>query len=188
MSLINEYRKMRAILESAERPDMTLEKLPYKKDELDPVLSSQSLDIHYGKLAKTYVERWNANEGDPDFNYGGARLHNIYFPQFRAPKSGNKPTGRSAEIIDAKYGGFVEFQQAVAQEAMGIQGSGWLYMDPKGELHVIKNHQYRDSMKIVLLIDWWEHAWFVDYQSDKKKYLQNIWRIINWDVINQRLV
>jgi len=61
-------------------------------------------------------------------------------------------------------------------------------MDNRGEIRVIKNHEYKDNMKIVLLIDWWEHAWFLDYQSDKKKYLQNIWRIIDWDVINQRLV
>ncbi len=68
---------------------------------------------------------------------------------------------------------------------MAIQGSGWVYLSTKGEIKTIPNHQVRTD--IALLIDWWEHAWSLDYQSDKERYLDNIWRIINWDVINERL-
>jgi Fe-Mn family superoxide dismutase len=68
---------------------------------------------------------------------------------------------------------------------MTIQGSGWIYMSRSGEIKIIKNHQIKKD--IALLIDWWEHAWALDYQSDKKSYLENIWRIINWDIVNTRL-
>jgi Fe-Mn family superoxide dismutase len=68
---------------------------------------------------------------------------------------------------------------------MAIQGSGWLYLSTQGEIKTIPNHQVRTD--IALLVDWWEHAWALDYQSDKQRYLDNIWRIINWDVINDRL-
>lgn len=188
MPIIDEFQKMRKILEAADRSTLTQDKLRYSRDALDPVLSKSTLDVHYGKLAKAYVDRFNSGEGDSDFNYGGARLHNIYFAQFREPKGGNKPTGRIAEIIDEHYGSYNAFQEEFAKQAMAVQGSGWLYLDPKGGIQYIKNHSYRDSMKIVLLVDWWEHSWFLDYQSDKKKYLQNLWRIIDWDAINQRLV
>jgi len=68
---------------------------------------------------------------------------------------------------------------------MSIQGSGWVYLSYSGKLKTIKNHQIKND--ILLLIDWWEHAWALDYQADKVKYLKNIWRIINWSVINNRL-
>jgi Fe-Mn family superoxide dismutase len=188
MSLITEYRKLSQIIEESERAPLAQDSLRYKRTDLDPVLSQATLDVHFGKLAKAYVDRFNKGEGDANFNYGGARLHNIYFSQFSEPKSGNKPSGKSLEIINDKYESFADFQEEMTAAAMGIQGSGWLYMDNRGEIRVIKNHEYKDNMKIVLLIDWWEHAWFLDYQSDKKKYLQNLWRIIDWDAINQRLV
>jgi Fe-Mn family superoxide dismutase len=69
--------------------------------------------------------------------------------------------------------------------AMSIQGSGWVYLSKKGEIKTITNHQIKND--IALLIDWWEHAWALDYEHDKAKYLNNIWRIINWDVVNSRL-
>ena len=68
---------------------------------------------------------------------------------------------------------------------MTIQGSGWVYLARNGKIKTITNHAIRQD--IILLIDWWEHAWALDYQANKRKYLKNIWRIINWSVINDRL-
>jgi Fe-Mn family superoxide dismutase len=68
---------------------------------------------------------------------------------------------------------------------MGIQGSGWVYLADNGKIKTIVNHEIRQD--IILLIDWWEHAWALDYQSDKKKYLQNQWKIINWNLISSRI-
>jgi len=168
-----------------DKQTLSLNKLPYKTTDLEPVKSKETLDYHYAHLARGYVDRYNKGEGDPDFNEAGAYLHNLYFPQFMPPKSGNKPSGACATLIDSKFGSFKELQDEMKTVAMGIQGSGWVYLSRSGEIKTIKNHQIKRD--IALLIDWWEHAWALDYQSDKAQYLKNIWRIINWDVVNQRL-
>lgn len=161
--------------------------LLYKKDQLAPVLSKDTIDYHYGKLYKTYVDRFNSNEGDPKFNEAGAFLHKLYFEQFTAPKSNNKPSGKSAEFLEEHFSGtgLDELKEVFEQEAMKIQGSGWVYWAKNGQVKTIKNHAIKND--IILLIDWWEHAWALDYQADKAKYLKNIWKIIDWDVISQRL-
>ena len=69
---------------------------------------------------------------------------------------------------------------------MKIQGSGWVYLSTSGKIRVIRNHEVRPD--ILLLIDWWEHAWALDYQSDKGKYFDNIWKIINWGVIKRKVL
>ncbi len=133
------------------------------------------------------IKFYNKGEGDPDFNYGGAILHNIFFANLTPPRAANKPEGISKSIIDDVYGNFDKFKEAVEKEFMAAQGSNWIYMDTTGKLHTIHNHEYKKEMKIALLIDAWEHAWALDYQQDKAKYLQNIWRIINWEVVDIRL-
>lgn len=162
-------------------------RLAFGKDELEPVMSKATLDYHYDGLAAKYFERYNKGEGDLSFNYGGAMLHNLFFTNLRPAKAGNKPQGTVAELINSKYENFEKFKDAVEKQAMAIQGSGWVYMDPDGKLHTIPNHEYKKTMKIVLLIDWWEHAWALDYQQNKAKYLENIWRIIDWEIVNDRV-
>jgi superoxide dismutase, Fe-Mn family len=159
--------------------------LPYGVKDLDPVMSKETLDYHFEHLAKGYAKRYNAGEGNADFNRAGSFLHNKFFPQFRSPKVGNRPKGAVAELIETNFKTFEDFQEAVKEAAMKIQGSGWVYLSTGGEIKTIKNHAVRTD--IALLIDWWEHAWALDYQSDKERYLQNIWRIIDWSVINERL-
>jgi Fe-Mn family superoxide dismutase len=184
----NEFRKYVMIVEGT-KETLSLNRLPYKRTELEPVMSEATLDYHYGKLAKAYVDRFNAGEGDPKFNKNGADLHNIFFPQLRPPKAGNKPAGNISDLINRNFKSFDAFKEEVVKEAMGIQGSGWIFLDRNGKLQTIPNHSITGNTdRIVLLIDWWEHAWALDYQSDKKKYLENFWRIINWEFVNQRLV
>lgn len=175
------------LVESKEQ-SLIQEKLPYKRQDLDPVMSKQTLDYHYGKLASAYVERYNKGEGDLNFNYGGAVLHNLFFPQLQPPKAKNLPHGSSLELIERKYDTFEKFKQEVTKTAMAIQGSGWVYMEPSGSLKVIPNHEYKTSMKIALIIDWWEHSYVLDYLNDKEAYINNIWKIINWSVINDRII
>ena len=155
-------------------------KLPYDRTDLVPVMSKDTLDYHYGKLYKGYVDRANEGKGG-DFQIAGAYLHGLYFPQFKKPSGSNKPTCASAELI----GDFDKFKKEFTGEAMGIQGSGWIYMDTSGAIKTIKNHKVVKN--IALLVDWWEHAWALDYQADKSKYLLNTWKIINWDIINDRI-
>jgi Fe-Mn family superoxide dismutase len=171
--------------EAKQLKDLVQTPLPYGRNELGKSKSKASLDYHYGQLYRGYVDRYNAGEGDPDFNEAGAFLHDIYFTQFRAPKGSNLPTGKSLALIEEKFESFDRFKKELETQAMKIQGSGWIYLSWKGEIKTIKNHEIRKD--IALLIDWWEHAWALDYQADKKAYLNNLWKIINWDTINQRI-
>ena len=180
------YRDMIVLAEAA-RESLVLEKLPVNPAALDPVMSEETIDYHYGNLAAGYVKRYNDREGDDNFNYGGAKLHNLFFPQLQEPSPGNKPSGISAEVINKKWEKFQNFQDAFAVEFMKAQGSNWFYMDSRGDIHTIHNHEYRKGMDIALIIDGWEHSWALDYQFNKQKYLDNIWKIINWDVVNIRL-
>lgn len=163
---------------------LVTEKLPYSHTDLQPVLSKETLDYHYDSLAKGYAKRYNDNEGDKDFNYAGYFLHEIYFSQFHKPQESGTPNGPVLNLIQRKYGYWRDFKEQFKDEALKIQGSGWIYMDYNGNIKTIENHEVRDD--ILILVDWWEHAWALDYQADKKKYLENIWKIMNWSHINTR--
>ena len=173
--------------EGATKPikDLTQTPLPYKKDELEPAISEETIRYHYGKLYKGYVDRYNDGEGDPDFNEAGAYLHDKYFTQFCSPKSNNRPTGKSLELIEKRFKSFEEFKEEFEKTALDIQGSGWCYLSVYGDLRTIKNHEIKQGITVIL--DMWEHAWALDYQADKKSYINNFWKIIDWDIINQRL-
>ena len=173
------------LLEATTRPaKLETTPLPYGLKDLDPVLSENNLVYHFEHLAKNYAKRYNAGEGDPDFNRAGSFLHNKFFPQLQAPKGSNRPKGAAAQLIEEKFKTYEDFQAALKEQAMKIQGSGWIYLSTAGEIKTIKNHAVRTD--IALLIDWWEHA-MSDYQWDKERYLNNIWKIIDWAVINERL-
>lgn len=179
-----EFRNL--IVEVEEHKEkLILEKLPYDRSDLSPVLSKESIDIHYGMLAKKYVERFNKSEGNLNFNQAGAVLHNILFAQFQPPSSANKPFGASLEFINKHFKNFESFKEHLTDIAMKIQGSGWVYVSRNGSIKTITNHKIQSD--IILLIDWWEHAWFTDYGPDKQKYINNLWRIIDWAVINDRI-
>lgn len=156
--------------------------LPYARDALEPVKSEATIDYHYGTLYKGYVDRYNRSEGDADFNEAGAFLHNIYFAQFKEPEGVNRPYDGILLFIEKHYKTYDLFKEQVESVAMKIQGSGWVYLARDGSIKTIRNHEVRND--IVLLIDFWEHAWSLDYQADKKSYLKNIYRIIDWRIIN----
>lgn len=175
---------IRNVLLEGKPTNLEIKSLPYDANDLAPAISEDTINYHYGKLAKGYAERYNNNEGDAGFNEAGAFLHNILFQQYQAPVGSNKPTGGILEFIVEHYKAFDNFKEAFANEAMKIQGSGWVYLAEDGKIKTIVNHEIKKD--IVVLVDWWEHAWALDYQHDKKKYLENQWKIINWDHINVR--
>jgi Fe-Mn family superoxide dismutase len=180
-----ELRQAINLVEAANKEKLEQIKLPYARDKLAPVLSLAAVNYHYGKLYKTYVDRFNKGEGDSSFNEAGAFLHKIYFAQLEPPSTGNKPHGTSKALIERRWTSFERFKEQFALEAMKIQGSGWVYMTRGGEIKTIRNHAIRKD--IALLIDWWEHAWALDYSSNKQKYLDNMWRSINWEYVNRRI-
>jgi Fe-Mn family superoxide dismutase len=182
---MNEIRNLIALVEAKDKKKLELLPLPYSRNDLEPVLSKDTINYHYGDLARGYVERYNKKEGDPKFNEAGAFLHNILFAQFTEPKPKNEPRNLSLAIINRRFKSFENFKTEFAKEAMKIQGSGWIYLSKSGSIKTIVNHEIRKD--ILLLIDWWEHAWALDYQANKAKYLENMWKIIDWDIINTRL-
>jgi Fe-Mn family superoxide dismutase len=159
--------------------------LPYTHKALDPVMSAATIEYHYEHLAKGYAKRYNAGEGNATFNRAGSFLHNKFFPQLRAPKGANRPKGAVLELIETNFKTYEDFKDEFKKVAMAIQGSGWAYLSTQGTIKTIPNHQVRTD--ICVLVDLWEHAWALDYQWDKEKYLDNIWKIINWEVCNERL-
>lgn len=178
-------REYISIIEASNRPK-TLEvaALPYELNALSPVLSNKNLEDHYGVLYKNYVKRFNENEGDRDFNRAGAFLHERFFSQLQKPSPSNHPKNSVAELIEQKFKTFDDFKINFTEEALKIQGSGWCYLSTGGEIKTIKNHAVRTD--IAFLCDMWEHS-FSDYGPDKEKYIDSFWRVINWEIVNQRI-
>ena len=178
-------RKHINIVEASTRPaKLETTPLPYGVDDLDPVMSESTINYHFEHLAKGYAKRYNAGEGNANFNRAGSFLHNKFFPQLRAPKGANRPKGAVLELIESNFKTYEDFKDAFKKVAMAVQGSGWVYLSTSGTIKTIPNHQVRTD--ICVLIDWWEHAWS-DYQWEKEKYLDNMWKIINWDVCSERI-
>ena len=174
------------LVEASTRPaKLETAPLPFGAKDLEPVMSAKTIDYHFEHLAKGYAKRYNAGEGNADFNRAGSFLHDKFFAQLRSPRTANKPKGAVLALIEEKFKTFDDFKQQFKEAAMKIQGSGWVYLSTSGDIKTIANHAVRTD--IALLIDWWEHAWALDYQSDKEKYLDNMWRIVNWDIVNERL-
>ena len=181
--------KLEHITESKKNRESKLEvvKLPFKMKDLSPVLSEANIDYHYNVLTKAYVRRYNDGEGDADFNYGGAKLHNMFWLQLQAPRPGNKPTGEIKTLIESKHKTFDAFKKELIRSAMTIQGSGRVYDAKNGNIKTTPNQSYKTD--ILMPVDMWEHS-FSDYvpaKDAKKKYIEGMMRIINWESINLRL-
>lgn len=186
--------------------------LPYAKDALAPVISGTTIDYHYGKHLQTYVNNLNALvpgtpfEGKsveeivstaPDgaiFNNAGQILnHTLYFQQFTPNPSRQEPEGKLAEAIRKNFGNFENFKDEMTQAASTLFGSGWawLAMDKDGKLVIVKeangSNPLRHGMKPLLGFDVWEHAYYLDYQNRKTDHIANLWKIIDWQVVEQRM-
>lgn len=174
------------LIEATTRPaKLETTPLPYGIKDLEPVMSRATLDYHYEHLARGYAKRYNAGEGNANFNRAGSFLHNKFFPQLRAPKAANRPRGAALALIETHFKTWEDFQEQFTQEAMKIQGSGWIYLSTTGAIKTIANHAVRTD--ICMLVDWWEHSYVLDHLWDKKSYIRDFWRIVNWDVVNERL-
>lgn len=158
-------------------------KLSAASDEFEPIVSEETMWIHYHTLYKNYVK--NALAGEGEFQVAGAKLHTLFFEQFKLPAGQNNPTGAAKILIDDKFGSYKKFKDSFTDIALEIHGSGWAYLDTSGKINTIPNHKIIDNVAVI--IDMWEHSYIIDYRSDKKIYLSKIWSIINWDIVNARL-
>ena len=117
---MNDIRETLDLLEAKSKVELEQIKLPYSRTALSPVMSGSTIDLHYGKLYRGYVDRYNSGEGDSTFNEAGAYLHSIWFGQFRSPRT-SQPKGQILDLITRHHDNFVDFKKAFKEEAMKIK-------------------------------------------------------------------
>jgi Fe-Mn family superoxide dismutase len=186
-----------------------LPKLPYSTSALAPIISEQTINLHYGKHLQTYITNLNTliagtkfENADLEtivcesdgaiFNNAGQTLnHTPYFLQF-SPNGGGVPKGALAEAINKKWGNFDEFKKEFSAAAVTLFGSGWAWLakDADGELQILKEsnagNPLTKGMIPVLTFDVWEHAYYVDYQNRRAEHIEKIWEIIDWETVQGR--
>ena len=181
-----DIRKQIDLVEASTRPaKLETTPLPYSETALEPVMSRATIDYHFEHLAKGYAKRYNAGEGNADFNRAGSFLHNKFFPQLQPPKGANRPKGAVLELIEANFKTYEDFKDEFKKVAMAIQGSGWCYLSTQGTIKTIPNHSVRTD--IALLLDMWEHSYVLDHLWNKEAYIDSFWKIVNWNVVNERI-
>ena len=117
------------LIEQTTRPaKLETTPLPYSETDLDPVLSKNNITYHYEHLAKGYAKRYNAGEGNADFNRAGSFLHNKFFPQLRAPKGANRPKGAVLELIETNFKTYEDFKAEFKKVAMAVQGLSLIHI------------------------------------------------------------
>lgn len=186
--------------------------LPYAKDALAPIISEETINYHYGKHLQTYINNLNSLVVDtpfagksveeivsvaPDgaiFNNAGQVLnHTLYFLQFTPNPERLEPEGKLAEAIKRDFGNFDNFKDEMMKSATSLFGSGWawLALNRNGKLVIVKeangSNPLRQGMKPLLGFDVWEHAYYLDYQNRRTDHLNNLWKIIDWKVVENRL-
>jgi len=170
---------------------LVLPKLPYELYALEPIISEESMSVHYFGHHKGYVDNYNKlllEEGkkeDKEFNYNGHILHSLLWKNLCTFPS--KPSKKTVELIETRYPSFDYFFESVINIGASFHGSGWLYVDSELNLKTIPNHEVHlvNSMPL-LIIDLWEHYYYIDWHNDKKGFLNNLDKIINWNVISKR--
>lgn len=188
--------------------NITMPTLPYAANALEPVISEQTINFHYGKHLQNYVNTLNtliqgtefegksveeivktAPDG-PIFNNAGQTLnHTYYFLQFKSPVKGNEPTGKIAEALVRDFGSVENFKKEFTQAAATLFGSGWAWLsqDKDGKLVITKEanagNPLRQGNNPLLGIDVWEHAYYLDYQNRRADHLAALWDIIDWKVV-----
>ena len=191
-----------------------LPKLPYGYKDLEPHISEEQLKIHHDKHHQGYVNGANAilqkldkarEEGtDLDFkstlkalsfNIGGHVLHSLFWPNL-APtgKGGGKPGGVLGDTIEREFGSLERFKKEFSQAAVSVEGSGWAALSfckqtDRPIIMQIEKHNTNvyPTFRILMVLDVWEHAYYLDYKNQRAKFVDAFWNIVNWDEVNKRL-
>lgn len=184
--------------------------LPYSKDALSPHISPETLEYHYGKHHKTYVDNLNKlTEGTPHaeksledlikttdgglFNNAAQVWNHTFFWNCLAPNAGGQPKGQIAEKITKDFGSFESFKTQFTEVTIKQFGSGWgwLVQDPSGKLEIVSTsnagNPITEGLKPLLTCDVWEHAYYIDYRNARPKFLEAFWNLTNWDFVNKNL-
>ena len=194
----------------------TLLKLPYEYKALAPYMSEEQLTLHYTKHHQAYVTGANAilekldkarkDNADIDmkatlkelsFHIGGYRLHTLFWENL-APAGkggGGVPKGDLAKAIDAEFGKFDRFKKEFTQAASSVEGSGWAVLThcmKTNRLLIMQLEKHNVNLvpgfRILMALDVWEHAYYLDYKNDRAKFIEGFWNLVKWDEVNTRFV
>ncbi|NNG18143.1 superoxide dismutase [Naumannella sp. ID2617S] len=190
----------------------TLPDLPYDYSALAPHIAPEIMELHHDKHHATYVKGANTAveqiaeavdkgdfatinklEKDLAFNLGGHINHSVFWTNM-SPEGGGEPTGEVGEAIGADFGGYETFQKMFTANALGVQGSGWsvLAYDTLGQrLNLLQVFDHQGNLPAgqvpVLLLDMWEHAFYLQYKNVKPDFVKAWWNVVNWDDASKRL-
>ena len=191
-----------------------LPELPYNKNALNPIISEETFDYHYGKHHAAYVNNLvnlvkdtalenisvediilkSFKENNAGlFNNAAQHWNHSFFWNCLSPDGGGKPTGKLKELIDRDFSSFEEFKSQFSETAAKLFGCGWTWLaqDEKGKLEIIPMKEaytpLTQNKKPILTIDVWEHAYYIDYRNARPKFIEGFWEIVNWDFANINL-
>ncbi len=187
---------------------MTIElpKLPYALDALQPIISKETLEYHYGKHHQAYVTNLNNLIKDTEFaelsleniimkssggifNNAAQVWNHTFYWNCMTPNSSGAPQGKLAEAINKAFGSFEEFKKRFSQTAITTFGSGWgwLVKNANNELELLSTGNadlpMKHGKKALLTCDVWEHAYYIDYRNMRPSYVEKFWELVNWDFV-----
>jgi len=190
-----------------------LPNLPYGYKDLESYMSEQVLTLHHTKHHQAYVNAanallekiWDAREKNAEldyksvlkslsFNAAGHILHETFWNVMAPVDSGkNKPQGETLKVIEDEFGSFERFKTEFTETAKSVEGSGWAILafhKEHGNLNIIQvekhNVNFYPEQNILLCLDVWEHAYYLDYKNDRVKFIENWWNIVNWEEVEKR--
>ena len=185
--------------------------LPYAQDALQPHISAETLEYHYGKHHKTYVDKLNGLAEGTDlagksleevvktseggvFNNAAQIWNHTFYWNCLSPDGGGEPTGAIADAITAAFGSFEAFKEQFTNSAINNFGSSWTWLVKKadGSVAIVNTSNAAtpltdDSVTPVLTVDLWEHAYYIDYRNARPKYMEAFWALVNWEFANANL-
>ena len=187
-----------------------LPELPYSYDALEPSIDAHIMELHHDKHHQGYVNGANAaldtleemRENDEwgdvkgvernlAFNLAGHINHSVFWENM-SPDGGGEPGGDLADALDDQFGSFEEFKTHFSEAAKGVEGSGWgmLLYDHVADIPIVtmaENHQNQyPSATPLLVLDVWEHAYYLQYENNRGEYVDNFWDVVNWDDVEER--
>lgn len=192
-----------------------LPELPYGYNNLAPFISEEQLRLHHDKHHLAYVNGANAifeklakartDQSDLDmkaalkelsFHVGGHVLHSMFWKNLASVNQGGGrlPTGELAEKINSEFGDFERFKKEFTMAALTVEGSGWAalaILTETGRLAIMQIEKHNVNLlaqaKILLVLDVWEHAYYLDYKNERAKFIEAFWHIVNWGEVEKRL-
>lgn len=189
----------------------TLPPLPYPYNALEPYISKEIMWLHHQKHHKSYVDGLNKAERELQrmretnnfdlikhwerelaFNGAGHYLHTIFW-NIMNPKGGGKPRGMLLSQINRDFGSFEKFKQHFSQAAEKVEGSGWailIYSPRSQRLEILQAEKHQNLTQWddipLLVLDVWEHAYYLQYKNDREKYIDNWWNVVYWPEVEKR--